>query len=82
MEVQAAISRERLSGKVGREIEVLVDEVEGDIASARSSADAPEIDGVVRVKRAQGIRAGDFARVRVTASTEHDLEAVARPCRQ
>ena len=55
---------------------MLVDDVEGRIAIARSSADAPEIDGVVRVKGAKGLQPGDFAPVRVTASDEHDLEAV------
>ncbi|MGE0357921.1 MAG: 30S ribosomal protein S12 methylthiotransferase RimO [Burkholderiales bacterium] len=75
MAVQAAVSRERLAGKVGREIEVLVDRVEGGVALARSAADAPEIDGVVRVKGARGLAAGSFARVRVRASDEHDLEA-------
>ncbi|MDH5263971.1 MAG: radical SAM protein, partial [Betaproteobacteria bacterium] len=76
MAVQAAVSRERLAAKVGRVIEVLVDDVEGGVAIARSSADAPEIDGVVRVKGAKGAGPGEFLRVRVRAATEHDLEAV------
>jgi ribosomal protein S12 methylthiotransferase len=76
MAVQAGVSRERLAEKVGREIDVLVDDVEGRIAFARSAADAPEIDGIVRVKGAKGARAGEFLRVRVTASDDHDLEAV------
>jgi ribosomal protein S12 methylthiotransferase len=76
MEVQATVSRELLAARIGREIDVLVDDVEGRVAMARSSADAPEIDGVVRVKGAKGVKAGDFARVRVTASDDHDLEAV------
>ena len=76
MAVQAAVSRERLAARVGREIDVLVDDVVGRTAIARSAADAPEIDGVVRVQGAKGTRAGDLLRVRVTAATEHDLEAV------
>jgi ribosomal protein S12 methylthiotransferase len=76
MAVQAGVSRERLAERVGREIDVLVDDVEGRIAFARSSSDAPEIDGIVRVKGAKGARAGEFLRVRVTASGDHDLEAV------
>jgi len=76
MAVQAGVSRERLAQKVGREIDVLVDDVEGRVALARSAADAPEIDGIVRVKGAKGARAGEFLRVRVTASGDHDLEAV------
>ena len=46
----------------------------GDRRAAR--ADAPEIDGVVRVKGAEGAKPGDFLRVRVTAADEHDLQAV------
>jgi ribosomal protein S12 methylthiotransferase len=52
---------------------VLVDEVTGAKAVARSSADAPEIDGVVRVTRAKGLKPGDFADVRITRSGAHDL---------
>ena len=77
MGVQAAISRGKLAGKVGRTIDILVDEVAGAIAIGRSAADAPEIDGVVRVKGAKGARPGDILRVTVTAATEHDLQASA-----
>jgi ribosomal protein S12 methylthiotransferase len=76
MEVQAEISRGRLAAKVGRTFDVLVDDIEGRIAIARSAADAPEIDGVVRVQGGKGLRAGDVATVRVTAAGDHDLEAV------
>ncbi len=72
---QAEISRAKLAAKVGREIEVLVDAVEGTTVIARSRADAPEIDGIVRVKGARSARPGDFLRVKVTAATEHDLAA-------
>ncbi|HSW84157.1 MAG TPA: 30S ribosomal protein S12 methylthiotransferase RimO [Usitatibacter sp.] len=76
MEVQAAISREKLARKVGREMEVIVDEAKGRKAIARSAADAPEIDGVVRVRGApQGTRAGDKIRVHITHSDDHDLIA-------
>jgi len=76
MEVQAGVSRQRLAGRIGRELEVLVDHVEGGVAIARSSAEAPEIDGVVRLTGCKGLAAGDFARVRVTSAGDHDLEAV------
>jgi ribosomal protein S12 methylthiotransferase len=77
MQVQAAISRARLARKVGATIEVLVDEVRGTTASARGKADAPEIDGIVRVKNAKGAKPGDFLRVKVTLAEDHDLRAVA-----
>ncbi|HUQ29815.1 MAG TPA: 30S ribosomal protein S12 methylthiotransferase RimO [Usitatibacter sp.] len=76
MHVQAGISRERLARKVGRTVEVLVDEVKGRRAVARSAADAPEIDGLVHVRGAtQTTRVGDMIRVRITGSDEHDLHA-------
>jgi ribosomal protein S12 methylthiotransferase len=75
MEVQAGISREKLRRKVGRTIEVLVDEAAGALAIGRSAADAPEIDGVVQVKGAKGAKPGDLLRVKVTAADEHDLHA-------
>ncbi|WP_150132061.1 30S ribosomal protein S12 methylthiotransferase RimO [Dokdonella koreensis] len=75
MTMQARISAARLAAKVGRELDVIVDEVSQGRAIARSSADAPEIDGVVHVHGAGGLRPGQFARVRVRAASEHDLEA-------
>jgi ribosomal protein S12 methylthiotransferase len=79
MEVQAAISRDKLRQKIGRTLDVLVDEIQGSTAIGRSAADAPEIDGIVRVAKARGARPGDFLEVQVTGSTNHDLEATMRP---
>ncbi|MBL8535451.1 MAG: 30S ribosomal protein S12 methylthiotransferase RimO [Betaproteobacteria bacterium] len=76
MEVQAGISASRLASKVGTEMTVLVDAVDRRQALARSSADAPEIDGVVVVSPAKGLKAGEFARVRITGADTHDLQAV------
>jgi len=74
MEVQAAISADRLQAKVGRTLTVLVDGEDDDGAIiARSSADAPEIDGVVVIENGEGLQAGDFVDVEVTAASEHDL---------
>jgi ribosomal protein S12 methylthiotransferase len=75
MRAQARISAARLRRKVGSRIDVLVDAVDGDTAIARSSADAPEIDGTVRIAGGSALRIGEFARVTVTAATEHDLHA-------
>ena len=77
MQLQAAISRRKLAAKVGRTIDVLVDEKAGAIAIGRSAADAPEIDGVVHVKGARGAKPGDIVRARVMSASEHDLHAVA-----
>jgi ribosomal protein S12 methylthiotransferase len=54
---------------------VLVDHVDGAKAVARTAGDAPDIDGVVNVKKARGLRPGDFARVRITAAGTYDLAA-------
>ncbi|MEJ2621506.1 MAG: 30S ribosomal protein S12 methylthiotransferase RimO [Candidatus Thiodiazotropha sp.] len=75
MQVQAEISRQRLQGKVGQEMVVLIDEVNQKQAIARSSADAPEIDGRVFIPGGWELQPGDFIRVKITAATAHDLQA-------
>ena len=66
MRVQEGISAKKLQAKVGRTVKVLVDEP----GTGRSSADAPEIDGVVRFR---GGKAGEFRDVLVERSDAHDL---------
>jgi ribosomal protein S12 methylthiotransferase len=75
MATQARISAARLAARVGTTMTVLVDGVEGKSALARSAADAPEIDGVVRITGGSGLAAGAFARVTITGADEHDLTA-------
>jgi ribosomal protein S12 methylthiotransferase len=75
MERAAAISTQRLSARVGRKMRVLVDAVEKNTAIARSEADAPEIDGVVRIAKAGKLRAGDWAEVEITGADAYDLQA-------
>jgi ribosomal protein S12 methylthiotransferase len=77
MALQEKISAERLRAKVDKCLNVLVDEVHGTKAIARSAADAPEIDGVVHVSRAGGVAVGEFLQVRVVRSDTHDLWAEA-----
>ncbi|MGE5128290.1 MAG: 30S ribosomal protein S12 methylthiotransferase RimO [Sphingomonadaceae bacterium] len=75
MALQAQISRARLAAKVGRRMRVLVDQIDASAALARSSADAPEIDGVVRIRDGSRLRPGDFAEVVIEQAGEHDLAA-------
>jgi ribosomal protein S12 methylthiotransferase len=75
MERAAAISAARLARRVGARLRVLVDAVSDAGAIARSEADAPEIDGVVRISGARGLRPGDWADVRITSSDTYDLAA-------
>ena len=72
---QQAISTARLAKRVGKEMDVLIDEVDEDGAVGRSSADAPEIDGNVYVDSEETLKPGDIVRVRVTESDEYDLWA-------
>jgi ribosomal protein S12 methylthiotransferase len=75
MACQAAISAARLEAKVGSVQRCLVDAIDGELAIARSMADAPEIDGVVQVQngRDAGLQPGDFADIEILGSDEHDL---------
>jgi len=75
MAVQAEISAAKLQRKIGRTIKVLVDSANGEGAIARSAADAPEIDGVVRISNGQKLKPGQFVDVVVEAADEHDLHA-------
>lgn len=73
MQLQAEISRNRLQAKVGSVQRVLVDEVNEHCAVARSSADAPEIDGLVYVMDGQHLHAGDMVDIKVDSADEYDL---------
>ncbi|MDH3342207.1 MAG: 30S ribosomal protein S12 methylthiotransferase RimO [Gammaproteobacteria bacterium] len=75
MEKQAGISTERLKQKVGKTIQVLVDEIDEEGAIARSMADAPDIDGLVFIQEAGDLQVGDLAMVLVEHSDEHDMWA-------
>lgn len=77
MQLQEDISRQRLAEKIGQRITVLVDQLTEDQVIARSSADAPEIDGLVFVENAGDVQPGDFLEVEITDSDTHDLFAVA-----
>ena len=73
MEVQAEISAARLGRKIGTRQQVIVDEVDEAGAVARSKADAPEIDGIVRIDDGQKLKPGQFVEVEIVHADEHDL---------
>jgi ribosomal protein S12 methylthiotransferase len=75
MEKAGAISAARLEAQIGRRCRVLVDALERGVAIARGPGDAPEIDGVVRVRGAHGLKVGEFAEVEITNAGTYDLEA-------
>jgi len=75
MLTQQSISEEINSSYIGKEIEVLIDEIKSGktkIAIGRTRADAPEIDGKVVVKTDK-VQVGKFAKVKVTKASEYDL---------
>jgi ribosomal protein S12 methylthiotransferase len=75
MEAQQEVAFEWSKAQIGREMEVLIDGPDPEIPNhslGRSHADAPEIDGLVRVK-GKGLHAGDLVRVKVTAADGYDL---------
>ncbi len=77
MQLQQQISAARLQQKIGKTLNVIVDEIDEDGIIARSMADAPEIDGVVYVDNLSGIevKVGQFISVTVTHADEYDLWA-------
>ncbi|MBK1615589.1 30S ribosomal protein S12 methylthiotransferase RimO [Rubrivivax gelatinosus] len=84
MELAEAVSVAKLQRRVGQTMQVLVDHApalgrKGGIG--RSYADAPEIDGTVRLlppqKASRTLKVGEFTRVRIVAAEGHDLVAMA-----
>jgi ribosomal protein S12 methylthiotransferase len=81
MELQAEISADKLQRKVGTVQQVLVDAIDGELAIARSKADAPEIDGLVQIQDGErmGLKPGQFVDVIIMGADEHDLFALVDP---
>jgi len=72
MAVQAEISAQRLSQKIGQKMVVLTDDVADNVTIARSMADAPEIDGQVFIDNVM-LESGQFVEVEISHADEHDL---------
>jgi len=75
MQTQAGISAQKLKNRVGKDLDVLIDEIKDGQAIARSYADAPDIDGNVFVHSDSPLKPGEFARVRVDRAGDYDLWA-------
>jgi ribosomal protein S12 methylthiotransferase len=79
-DVQDPITAAARATLVGRDVDVLVDEVHGEVATGRTHREAPEIDGIVRVTGAGAVPAGAVVRAAVRAAEGPDLHAeVVRP---
>ena len=75
MQTQQHISTNKLQQKIGRSLDVLIDEVTEEGAVGRSYADAPEIDGLVFLDNATYLKPGDMVNATITDADEYDLWA-------
>jgi ribosomal protein S12 methylthiotransferase len=73
MDKQAGISAAKLKAKVGKTLEVLIDEAGPDGAIGRSAADAPEIDGKVYIAGKLKPLPGQRVKVKIAKADTHDL---------
>jgi ribosomal protein S12 methylthiotransferase len=78
MQKAQAISEARLAAKVGQRLDVIVDEIDEDgVATCRTMADAPEIDGNLFIDEGTGaLKVGDIVTVEVDEAGEYDLWGV------
>ncbi|CAA7620583.1 putative AdoMet-dependent methyltransferase, UPF0004 family [Magnetospirillum sp. LM-5] len=73
MEVARQVSDEMSQAKIGKVIEVIVDEVDDEGAFARSKADSPEVDGNVFLNGETDLEPGDIVRVEIDHAEDFDL---------
>jgi ribosomal protein S12 methylthiotransferase len=73
MEMQQDISAKKQIAKIGRELDVIIDDVDEDEATGRTYADAPEIDGNIYLDGENELEIGQIVRVRVTDADAYDL---------
>lgn len=77
MAKQQQISTHLLKKKIGKRLQVLIDESQGKVAKGRSQYDAPEIDGVVHISSRRPLRVGEFITVKIEQSDAYDLYGIA-----
>ena len=77
MQTQQEISRQRLNDKVGSVMDVIIDEVNDDLAIGRTRGDAPEVDGLVEISQFNAsIKPGNILPIKITGASEYDLFGV------
>jgi len=76
MTIQESISAELCAGKIGKEMRVVIDRIEGEFYVGRTEYDSPEVDCEVLIPaKEQELQTGRFYQVRITQSDEYDLYA-------
>ena len=73
MQTQQEISAAKQLAKIGRKMDVIIDEVDEDEAIGRSAADAPDIDGLVYLDGENELTIGEIVRIQVTDADAYDL---------
>ncbi len=73
IELARQVSDDRMQAKVGRVLDVIIDEVDEDGAIGRSAADSPEVDGSVFIGDGDMLTPGDVVRTRIIAAEDYDL---------
>ena len=79
MQAQQTVSEEIMAARVGRTVQVLIDEVDEDGAVGRTVWDAPEIDGSVFLEGAVDLKPGDMLAARILDADAYDLWAEPAP---
>lgn len=77
MAKQQKISTHLLKKKIGKRLQILIDESQGKVAKGRSQYDAPEIDGIVHISSRRPLRVGEFVTVKIEKSDAYDLYGIA-----
>jgi len=72
LEVQRAISADRLAATIGRRVEALVD-VGGEVPVARTWGQADDVDGVTLLDRGNGLSAGTLVEAEIVDASDYDL---------
>ena len=76
MELQAGISLKANKKLVGRNFDVIIDDIDNDAAYGRTYMDAPEIDNSVTIRQKTGIEKGTVIKCRITGAEEYNLHAI------
>jgi ribosomal protein S12 methylthiotransferase len=77
MERQEEISVKKLEARIGKKLDVIIDEADEGGAQGRTKGDAPEIDGLVHIRTKKTLAPGDIVSVKIEDADEHDLFGVA-----
>jgi ribosomal protein S12 methylthiotransferase len=73
MMLQTEISANKLENKIGKTMQVMIDEVNDNNSIGRTKGDAPEVDGVVYIKETKSLKPGNLANVFIESTDDHDL---------